>query len=262
MGPRPPSRGNRSKRMIPVWSVSALQWGHGLPAVETDECLRRIAPVAAPSMGPRPPSRGNTGNLVAGISYKVHLQWGHGLPAVETRKYSGRSSTPARFLQWGHGLPAVETGLSLRVPIGNIVPSMGPRPPSRGNAPRSNSSSRQTASLQWGHGLPAVETGHPLTRVDVRRMHLQWGHGLPAVETVGESHLLGAQAAHPSMGPRPPSRGNPDVTPLMEAMVHLQWGHGLPAVETCSPTGHNGRPTPFNGATASQPWKLVQHLDP
>ncbi|CBE69801.1 protein of unknown function [Candidatus Methylomirabilis oxygeniifera] len=81
--------------------MSALQWGHGSEAVETEDVA--------------PPHR-----LV------FILQWGHGSEAVETfgwvEDFEGFLS-----LQWGHGSEAVEThglGVTRSRPL---FPSMGPR---------------------------------------------------------------------------------------------------------------------------------------
>src|SRR5260221_455809 len=86
------------------------------------------------------------------------------------------------------------------------------------------------AILQWGHGIAAVET--PDAEFPNRlAARLQWGHGSAAVER-----------------PVQPA-------PLLLGL-NLQWGHHVAAVET-----KNSRRTclllsnPFNGGTASLPWK-------
>ena len=109
MGPRPFSRGERRSRM--TWDppmFGALQWGHGLSAVETPTvaadggrcsgCFngatafqpwkflmirQNLGRIGVASMGPRPFSRGNR-EARPREHLRLGLQWGHGLTAVET----------------------------------------------------------------------------------------------------------------------------------------------------------------------------------
>ena len=84
MGPRPFSRGNRSKSAAMPSVPFKLQWGHGLSAVETN----------APHGGDDRRLRGF-----------------NGATAFQPWKLSARfpCRTANRWLQWGHGLSAVET---------------------------------------------------------------------------------------------------------------------------------------------------------
>ena len=253
-------------------------------------------------MEPRPCSRGNGGRNSARELYPS-LQWSHGLAAVETRRVPLRSEQSSPFngatalqpwklrlggsikggtdgLQWSHGLAAVETGEVERGQRSLGVPSMEPRPCSRGNAGRVAGLGRRVGpsmeprpcsrgNAGWSRKSrprrsPSMEP-RPCSRGN-HRGHLnwiacgwvlQWSHGLAAVETrIRQPRAVGP--GQPSMEPRPCSRGN-----LQSACWKL--GVDLPSMEPrpCS-RGNLGmrlllNPScgAFNGATALQPWKLL-----
>jgi len=81
---------------------NALQWGHGISAVES-----------------------GTATTVNSMS-STSLQWGHGISAVESPRFTPPCHVRS-WLQWGHGISAVEShhGVPDREPI--RVASMGPR---------------------------------------------------------------------------------------------------------------------------------------
>ena len=64
----------------------ALQWGHGLAAVDG-------------------------GRAIADLNADSELQWGHGLAAVDGLPALGLLPL-GQLLQWGHGLAAVDGGLA------------------------------------------------------------------------------------------------------------------------------------------------------
>ena len=117
-------------------SVSRLQWGHRLSAVETRTLVSR--------------------------SYRFLqslLQWGHRLSAVETRTLVSRSYRFLQsLLQWGHRLSAVETGVGGVMLFRVCIASMGPPPFGSGNSGTSLITWHHWYLLQWGHRLSAVET--------------------------------------------------------------------------------------------------------
>ena len=156
-------------------------------------------------MEPRPCSRGN-GARSPWPSPPEPLQWSHGLAAVETITPGPKGTRRPAFngataLQPWKLAPAAQGA-------GHLVPSMEPRPCSRGNLSW-GASCRDAMYLQWSHGLAAVETWllHSPQRSRPRSFNgatalqpwkpgsrplrwpggppLQWSHGLAAVETAG-----------------------------------------------------------------------------
>jgi len=112
-------------------SIRALQWGHGLGAVDTVPISKNIVAACrrfngATAWEPWIPARWGPQILSS-----VRLQWGHGLGAVDTPgPYAFVVSCTA--LQWGHGLGAVDTTYRLARPQAGGPASMGPRLGSRG----------------------------------------------------------------------------------------------------------------------------------
>ena len=133
----------------------ALQWGHGISAVDT-RCGERVAAIQeVASMGPRHFSRGYRRRWCrwhqaltrfngatafqpwirrlpsSSAMGSVGLQWGHGISAVDTW-HQRRRGPPVRKLQWGHGISAVDTRRR-RCHLSRLQEaSMGPRHFSRG----------------------------------------------------------------------------------------------------------------------------------
>src|SRR5581483_11899894 len=108
--------------------------------------------------------------------------------------------------------------------------------------------------LQWSHGVAAVET-RPARSGAAHGRSLQWSHGVAAVETL-IPRVVGRARGVPSMEPRRRRRGNPSVSSGWMYRAALQWSHGVAAVETGGgQVRQQDRAGPFNGATASPPWK-------
>ena len=242
-------------------SISKLQWGHRLSAMETVERQGHRPEHQQASMGPPPFGDGN-----ANVR-----------PRHASR--SGASMGPPPF---GDGNCGIQ-----RAGVEVLVASMGPPPFGDGNFRASLRSTMQSAKLQWGHRLSAMETDHWATPL-ISFCSLQWGHRLSAMETAGSSqHLCLCFGA--SMGPPPFGDGNsgtrdrgwkpsssfngatafrrwklghPVDAPCV--VFVLQWGHRLSAMETPSrPPAMRQRVSCFNGATAFRRWKpqaaLVLH---
>jgi len=75
---------------------------------------------------------------------------------------------------------------------------------------------------------------------------------------MNENYLLDLNINMASMGPRLFSRGNFLNARVWGPENWLQWGHGYSAVETgVSVSVDDVVKTGFNGATAIQPWKLI-----
>ena len=108
MEPRPFSRGN--ERSI---SITRLQKG--------------------PSMEPRPFSRGNLRCLSGCESYRSPLQWSRDLSVAETSCQAGALFSSV-CLQWSRDLSVAETPREGARACHRVLPSMEPRPFSRGNA--------------------------------------------------------------------------------------------------------------------------------
>ncbi len=206
---------------------SALQWGHGIAAVESQK---------------RP------GQLYGWET----LQWGHGIAAVES-EYRLPGMTISELLQWGHGIAAVESlqkvtqqrhpqaasmgprhrcrGIfqEARALMGDFEASMGPRHRCRGII-CNGAASTTASSASMGPRLAAVES-HTSFRPRPPNAELQWGHGIAAVESKIE------EGTYEHDGKT------------------LQWGHGIAAVESLVLiAGECLRNYCFNGATASLPW--------
>ena len=134
MGPRPFSRGNSVAGDDGSARRAALQWGHGLSAVEISAGRLARRPLDPASMGPRPFSRGNPADSAGPISksrsfngatafqpWKLAFQ---GPESFEIARFNGATAFqpwkccairrwPAirTGLQWGHGLSAVEMSM-------------------------------------------------------------------------------------------------------------------------------------------------------
>src|SRR5581483_11899895 len=186
------------------------------------------------------------------------LQWSHGVAAVETppcrragctaRPFNGATASPpwkpgaGKYVNKTVLVPSMEPRRRRRGNLGltelrrrdGAHPSMEPRRRRRGNRWTSSGARSGSSCLQWSHGVAAVETGVP-RRVQVAPETLQWSHGVAAVETSR------TRARRPSGS-------------------CLQWSHGVAAVETASSRSTTPPPSPFNGATASPPWKRPLEL--
>ena len=96
MEPRPFSRGYTVGSLEISRDSIALQWSHGLSAVDT--------------------------NLqVVEKRYHSLLQWSHGLSAVDTCQHKGPHPERFSILQWSHGLSAVDTPGSHKTPHGGYT---------------------------------------------------------------------------------------------------------------------------------------------
>ena len=148
MGPRHFCRGIGSRPGF--WtSISALQWGHGISAVES--ALFVIARAAAKPLqwghgiSAVESSRGSTCKTA-----RARLQWGHGISAVESLpNHAVRWSVMQ--LQWGHGISAVESGSASGVIPLAWVASMGPRHFCRGIVEHQHPRPREPASMGPRH---------------------------------------------------------------------------------------------------------------
>ena len=115
-------------------SITALQWGHGISAVESVSMPASKSGSHSASMGPRHLCRGITGatgiTAISGTRFNgatASLPWNR-------RKRIG-CSVPDSSLQWGHGISAVESCMAEdRVRRGDRA-SMGPRHLCRGINP-------------------------------------------------------------------------------------------------------------------------------
>ena len=208
-----------------------------------------------PSMEPRPFSRGNRASRKtrsdAGGSFNGaatfqsrkpegrrdshrcfhRLQWSRDLSVAETSTASSDTRTPAH-LQWSRDLSVAETSRWFEGPFGFVLPSMEPRPFSRGNPlnPLPNafakppfngaatfqsrkpakSAGRISASSTSFNGAATFQSRKPSVGCQ------DWAVSyLPSMEPRPFSrgnhqsgHRIGAEV-HPSMEPRPFSRGNP-----------------------------------------------------
>ena len=158
----------------------------------------------------------------------MSLQWSHGLSAMDT--------------SWGWGYAAISTIPSMEPwpfshgygPDGqryqdHITPSMEPWPFSHGYA--------EEAAVIVGERVPSMEPwpfSHGYNRFvwqsHISLDYLQWSHGLSAMDT-RHSFAPRQTHRHPSMEPWP-------------------FSHGYMTAATSTATST----TPFNGATAFQPW--------
>ncbi len=182
MGPRRWSRGSLALGLSPLISVSALQWGHGVGAVDHSRIFEDHDRCWQTSMGPRRWSRGSRRTAWYGSVSCTPLQWGHGVGAVDHevcrrpgerrgRHFNGATALEpwitrtGRTGRWfpGHfnGATALEpwiTRIKLQSRVRVRATSMGPRRWSRGSPRRSSGSTRRKpATLQWGHGVGAVD---------------------------------------------------------------------------------------------------------
>ena len=108
MEPWPPSHGYSFLWAACPYPPQALQWSHGLPAMDT-------RPPPIPSAAPLSRFNGAMASqpwILCWGCYRANLraklQWSHGLPAMDTC-----AAAPTRLrtetLQWSHGLPAMDT---------------------------------------------------------------------------------------------------------------------------------------------------------
>ena len=279
MGPRPFSRGNPwwPRRAISITQMASMG---PRPFSRGNHHGRQAVCVPLPaSMGPRPFSRGNAPRWPRSAARRPSF---NGATAFQPWKCGSRR--PAcrcrRWLQWGHGLSAVEMRKSFRCPSGRIRCFNGATAFQPWKFGYENVAKWADLELQWGHGLSAVEIAWTSTLLTDGTL-LQWGHGLSAVEI---ARLLWAAICAPpaSMGPRPFSRGNPQLERLAVPGVAASMGprpfsRGNPVAALQTAAGlirfngatafqpwkfESGRrraafPTGFNGATAFQPWKYL-----
>ena len=106
MGPRPCGRGRASGRANADKQL-ALQWGHGLAAVDGAYPFHRDLPSILALMGPRPCGRGR---------WKIAGQNHHGMAMASMGPRPCGRGRPMEIvfalcvveLQWGHGLAAVD----------------------------------------------------------------------------------------------------------------------------------------------------------
>ena len=160
----------------------ALQCGHGPSAVETLWPLEWWELDHYPSMRPRPVSRGDSPMIPLRLTAVAALQCGHGPSAVETELGAQRdidSSAPFNAATarqpWRPGA-VVARNLC-------CVPSMRPRPVSRGDVRAARSAVRSGSPSMRPRPVSRGDCGATVRARWLERA-LQCGHGPSAVETI------------------------------------------------------------------------------
>ncbi len=119
--------------VVAVTSLSRLQCGHGVSAVENAICYRYS------------------------LKYFRDLQCGHGVSAVENAATSRACRPPARPFNAATAFRPWRTGYHRRAPSAASSPSMRPRRFGRGEQRFAAESGFTGENLQCGHGVSAVE---------------------------------------------------------------------------------------------------------
>ncbi len=181
----------------------ALQWGHGLSAMDTILIFDCIYKIAELQWGHGLSAMDTSATDVI-EALEAGLQWGHGLSAMDTGWPEMARDGPS-CLQWGHGLSAMDTPRQRPQLVNGTIPSMGPWPFSHGYvAIKLNRAWRN--ALQWGHGLSAMDTPQQL---QLRYRSLPAFNGAMAFQPW--IHPALPRRPHvqcgPSMGPWPFSHG-------------------------------------------------------
>ena len=131
MGPRPFSRGNIASPAL-VSTISWLQWGHDLSAVET--CYQVVLKSRLKSFNGATTFQPWKREQRAQIERYIPAGFNGATTFQPWKRHLACS--PLSFtavLQWGHDLSAVETLYPVDQVLWVLLASMGPRPFSRGN---------------------------------------------------------------------------------------------------------------------------------
>ena len=230
MGPRPFSRGNKLWAAAPgkppsgfngatafqPWKFyvcagehgcsAALQWGHGLSAVEMARRRKRHRSNPRASMGPRPFSRGNWLGIARADRGRVSF---NGATAFQPWK-SPRSRSPRRGWEGFNGATAFQPWKC---------------PDDRRRRTRARRFNGATAFQPWKFRRPWPRRSPP--------MGFNGATAFQPWKFVAVAPPSPSVAAA-SMGPRPFSRGNNQERAERRRTIRLQWGHGLSAVEISS----------------------------
>ena len=185
MGPRPSSRGYEAAQVL-LTTGSNLQWGRDLVVADTSTQLQFIAAHLALQWGRDLVVADTT--LARRVNTRCSsLQWGRDLVVADTlpNRPQGR---PAPYLQWGRDLVVADTACSAAACTAVALPSMGPRPSSRGYGLKGDILIC-LKNLQWGRDLVVADTQQQFESTE-RRTGLQWGRDLVVADTMtwaGES---------------------------------------------------------------------------